>query len=493
MVLSIAPASAHIFEIKTVYVPPMPFWMYMYGGAIVLVLSFLTTLFFLKAKPSDNASAVRRPVRRLALPCQVLIYSLMMLALGWLATCLYFGWHGPNDAGQANKNLSMTLFWVYFALGGVYVVMLLGNLYKVVNPWQTMSRLLGFLFGWPIRKILRRESLLHYPKWLGYWPALAFYLGFIWLELLGKLTPYDLADWLLVYTIVNLVGAVIFGWKSWFRYAELFAVFFRFIGLMAPIEWQRDDASGRWGMQWRWPMAGLFQTTSNLQSTTASQNWSAVIFILFMLSSTVFDGLHETRLWNDFYRIDMYEWWFKDWLTGNIFKDNASLILYRVYWQSFCLVISLVVYLVIYWLFIRVSAGIGSSQLRFHQLAYYFALSLLPIALVYNLSHYFVLVYAQGVKLFPMLSDPFVTGANLLGTRDWFYGDQGFTSDTVWHTQVFLIVIGHVVSVFVAHKMALQVFRNSLRAVLSQLPMLLLMVAFTVAGLWVLTLPLKGG
>jgi hypothetical protein len=62
----------------------------------------------------------------------------------------------------------------------------------------------------------------------------------------------------------------------------------------------------------------------------------------------------------------------------------------------------------------------------------------------------------------------------------------------VWHTQVWLILFGHIVSVYLAHLEALRVFPTRRQATLSQLPMLLLMVGFTTIGLWILSQPLGG-
>ena len=62
----------------------------------------------------------------------------------------------------------------------------------------------------------------------------------------------------------------------------------------------------------------------------------------------------------------------------------------------------------------------------------------------------------------------------------------------VWHTQVALILFGHIASVYLAHVVALRVFPTRRDAMRSQLPMLCLMVFFTVAGLWILALPLSG-
>jgi hypothetical protein len=56
---------------------------------------------------------------------------------------------------------------------------------------------------------------------------------------------------------------------------------------------------------------------------------------------------------------------------------------------------------------------------------------------------------------------------------------------------VFLIVLGHVCSVVLAHRVALRVFPGRARAIASQLPMLVLMVGFTIFGLWILAQPLE--
>jgi hypothetical protein len=50
-----------------------------------------------------------------------------------------------------------------------------------------------------------------------------------------------------------------------------------------------------------------------------------------------------------------------------------------------------------------------------------------------------------------------------------------------------------VVSVYLAHVRALELFPRTRQAVVSQLPMLVLMVAFTAAGLWILSLPIASG
>lgn len=52
----------------------------------------------------------------------------------------------------------------------------------------------------------------------------------------------------------------------------------------------------------------------------------------------------------------------------------------------------------------------------------------------------------------------------------------------MWHMQVAALLGGHIASVYLAHVTAVRAFPNQ-RPVISQLPTLMLMVAYTVVGL----------
>jgi hypothetical protein len=59
-----------------------------------------------------------------------------------------------------------------------------------------------------------------------------------------------------------------------------------------------------------------------------------------------------------------------------------------------------------------------------------------------------------------------------------------------WHVEVTLILIGHITSVYLAHRIARQILPERRQVWLSELPLLGLMVGYTVIGLTVLSLPL---
>jgi hypothetical protein len=59
----------------------------------------------------------------------------------------------------------------------------------------------------------------------------------------------------------------------------------------------------------------------------------------------------------------------------------------------------------------------------------------------------------------------------------------------LWNWQISIVVVGHVAGVYVAHLIALRAFKSPTAAVRSQLPMVVLMIAYTLAGLWLLSTP----
>ena len=122
-----------------------------------------------------------------------------------------------------------------------------------------------------------------------------------------------------------------------------------------------------------------------------------------------------------------------------------------------------------------------------------FAFTLIPIAFVYNMTHYYAELFTQGVLIARMISDPFNLGWNLFGTDNLFRDPVVLDAGAVWHTQVALILFGHIVSVYLAHAEALKVFPERRYAAFSQVPMLVLMVSLTTIGLWILSLPIDAG
>jgi hypothetical protein len=160
--------------------------------------------------------------------------------------------------------------------------------------------------------------------------------------------------------------------------------------------------------------------------------------------------------------------------------------------QTLGLVLLPLVFLVVYLSFVKLSQLFGGKtrRLRLASLAEAYIYSLVPIAIAYQVAHYYTLLLVQGQGIMRHLSDPFGWGWNLFGTADYSINPGIVGAAFVWYSQVSLIVAGHVVAVYLAHLVALRLFEDPGQALWSQLPMLALMVLYTIFSLWIISQPI---
>mgnify|MGYP003631199294 CR=1 FL=1 len=463
-------AQAHSFGEP--YVLPMPYWMYIYGAMAALILSFIVLAYFY------NADAAKRPARhwhighpRLRttfrqLKLSTILKGLMLFSFG---LAIVSGLIGNQDR---YRNFNMTFFWISFALGASYLSAVFGNWYHYLNPWRLILA--------PLKQFSQGRQA--YPQQLAYWPAVILYMAFILLELFGDTKPFSLSVILIVYTLINIAAVWRFGSQSWFRYGELFSVMFQLIAKMAPLRYD-PSAQGIAKLSLCMPFSGLLHQRL--------EHRSLLIFLLFMLSSTAYDGLRETTLWfNLFWRDPLHI--IEPLLGKHPLFAYITLRPWYFAFETLCLLLSPFIYLALFRIFLSAGKCLTRSELSVTELSLRFGYSLLPIALVYHITHYYTLLLSQGLKVRGLISDPFGWGWDLFGTaisgRLPVLPDMGL----IWNSQVWLILIGHVASVYLAHAEALRSFPTQRQASLSQLPMLLLMVIFTGAGLWILAQPLQG-
>jgi hypothetical protein len=244
----VTPGAALAHSFGRSYSLPVPFWLYAWGAAAALVLSFLVAGYFMRAADSGRrAWSCELSDSGLAQALRRLMPLLQALSVAGLLLCILAGWAGSNSP---YGNFNMTFFWIVFLLGFAYLTALVGDLYAALNPWKVLADGIGRLFPGYARGWLR------YPERLGYWPALAFYIAFIWIELFGRNTPFSLAVMLSAYTVINLAGVGLFGARDWFRYCEFLAVFFRLIATLAPVDYA-PPGDGRGGhLRLRAPFSG---------------------------------------------------------------------------------------------------------------------------------------------------------------------------------------------------------------------------------------------
>ena len=116
-----------------------------------------------------------------------------------------------------------------------------------------------------------------------------------------------------------------------------------------------------------------------------------------------------------------------------------------------------------------------------------FLLSLVPIAFVYALAHYFSLFVTQGQYVVAAALGSRSAAAGTCSARPTTAGPRVLTPHTIWYVQAGALVAGHVVGLAVAHDRAVTLFPDRDDALRSQYAMLALMVLYTVGGLWLLS------
>jgi hypothetical protein len=124
-------------------------------------------------------------------------------------------------------------------------------------------------------------------------------------------------------------------------------------------------------------------------------------------------------------------------------------------------------------------------------LARRFVHALIPIAAAYLVAHYFSLLAYNGQDLWRLASDPLGNGADYFGGADATIDYSIVSATAIWYAQTGALVVGHVAGLVLAHDRALAVYGNPRAATRSQLVMLVVMVLFTLLGMWLLSAALN--
>jgi hypothetical protein len=106
-------------------------------------------------------------------------------------------------------------------------------------------------------------------------------------------------------------------------------------------------------------------------------------------------------------------------------------------------------------------------------------------------AHYFSLLAYNGQDLWRLASDPLGHGSDLFGSAGQTIDYAIVTATAIWYVQTGALVLGHVAGLVLAHDRALVVWRSARDATRSQVVMLIVMVLFTLLGMWLLSAALN--
>ena len=442
---------------------PIATALYLYAAGGVVFISFVLVVLFAGDRVGPNATEYPRravswlvPIARSPWPR---IVGGTVGLIGFL-TVVVAGFFGSTNAFY---NPAEYVVWIYFWALMVILSGLLGNLWYLFSPWTAIYDALA--------RVVRIEPVWKLPD-VGVWPATAAYFSFACLELTTGMAnrPAIVAIAAIVYTVITLAGMFLFGREEWLEHCEAFTILFGIVARFGPLETDRDEGGKISAVYVRPWGVGLLKP--------APSGWDRVLFVILMLSTLAFDGISATPAWQDF-TVALKGYWLPLGAFGFFAVRTLGLILLTV------------AFLLIFITFMEAVIYLGQRKVDLKATVSSFALTLVPIALVYNAAHNFSYVVVSSQYLIPLLNDPLQKGWHLWPAVASVTPNFALAqASTVWYADIVLIVLGHVIAVFLSHLRAGERFRTAQRALLSQYPMLLLMVLYTMTSLWILAQPI---
>ncbi len=457
-------ARAHGFDER--YDLPAPLAWFVAGASLTIALTFIVAIFFARSAPRAGGSLA--PARSLRTGPLLRMFgatcraATLVLFVVTVAAALW-------GTGDPMMNLAPTLVWIIWWVGLSLVVALVGNVWPLLDPWRSLFALMqhatrsarrpgDLSFGW------------RWPAGIGIWPAVALLLLWSWLEVVYPIAaaPYRLGCAALAWSAITLLGMLCFGRESWQRHGDVFAIYFDTLGRMAPL----GAASRGGGIVLRAPGAALITTHADTPSAPAG----SAGFVIAMLSTVLFDGLHGGQAWL---------------LLESLLRQTVPHMLdINGYFAG---TVGLIGVWVIFLAAYQITCGATAILTRAAsaaQIARRFAPTLVPIAVAYNIAHNFSSLLIQGQNAIPLLSDPFGLRWNLFGTAAMHANIGLVDARLTWHVAIGAIVIGHAIAVWLAHRVALRDAASPRQAALASLPLTLLMIIYTAISLSVIAEPM---
>lgn len=444
--LQASPAAAHAFGAR--YELPVPLTLCLLAAGATVLLTFVMAALYMKTaaspaadrspRPAESGYSFATPLRSLASITAMLVFILL----------LAFGFWGPQ---APESNVVPTLVWIVWWVGMPMISALLGDVWRFFSPWEVVHDAIRYL-----RKADRAgaRSSTTWPRSLGTWPTVVGFLLFAWMELVwpGRARPACIASAAALYVLVSLAGMEAFGKEAWRSRADVFAVVF--------------GAFARWGLVLRRPTP---------LSTATSGDPALAVLILVLLSTISFDGLVETPLWVATATP------VADWLSDRGMLGEVAAI--RVV-MSLGLLFSPLAVMLAYGACVLTMRRLAGGSTTAWMIAVHFAATLMPIALAYHFAHYLNYFLVGVQSLLPLsaatlgLVHSGSVDLNLLSTK------------AQWWISIAVIVIGHSIAVIRGHGQALLLYGDRALAIRSQLPLMALMVGYTMMSLWILAQPI---
>ena len=186
-------------------------------------------------------------------------------------------------------------------------------------------------------------------------------------------------------------------------------------------------------------------------------------FVLLMIGTVTYDGLRETTFWYNQFGSRTDDMGFS---TMMFLIMNLGTILFYRFACFFAI-------------------KVGGSDLELNHVSNLFGHTMLPIAFAYHVTHYLTLLLFESQTFFYRFNDPIGIGMNILNveepTINYFIEPL-----VIWGIQVAVTLLGHMLSVVLAHDLAVKLFGHQ-QSDKTQYIFLFITVALTLQALFVLS------
>ena len=186
-------------------------------------------------------------------------------------------------------------------------------------------------------------------------------------------------------------------------------------------------------------------------------------FILLMIGTVTYDGLRETTFWYNQFGEQINNIWFS---TIMFLSMNLGTIIFYRFACYFAI-------------------KVGGSELKLNEVSKLFGHTMLPIAFAYHITHYLTLLLFETQTFIYRLNDPLGTGLNLFNVQE---PEINYFIEPIiiWGIQVAVTLLGHMLSVVLAHDLAVKLFGHQ-QSDKTQYIFLFITVALTLQALFVLS------
>ena len=502
--------------------PGMPAsWAVMVLAAISCMVAWAIWIPVQAGHAHNSFSLVRLPVigpvvrKMLVLPWLVLVLRIATAAIFLLT--IYAGLFGTP---LPERNLATMLTWTMWWSGLIGAIFFVGSAWCAICPWNALA-------AWLVRRRLWRRGSetsslgLRVPKVLrSIWPALLLFVGLSWFELGFGVTvsPHATALLALLLVVLATISLAVFERRAFCRYfcpvgrtigfyAELSPVALRPIDpdvcarcttlecyhgtaevepcptnlVMGRIKQNTYciscDACSRScphrNVAWRLRSVGQEITQA------AHPRWDEAWFILGLLALTSFHGTTMLPVW---------EHWMS--VLAQAIGDTGQQLLWSF---SIAMAGSLLIPVALFALLALQTQRMMDSKPEYRRVFSALALSTLPLAFVYHLSHNLSHLVRESRGMTQVMLNPLGTNTQPLTCvqAEARHMLTALQQDTIFALQAGLLLFGFWMAVrILRHRIAQVMPQGRVAAGRHILPMLAFIVAITLYNLWLLMQPM---